>query len=92
MRARHILVKHAKSRRPSSWRAFRISITPEEALQRARELREEVLRAAREPGRTLESAFSELATRESDCSSAKRGGDLGVFGRGKMQPPFEAAT
>jgi NIMA-interacting peptidyl-prolyl cis-trans isomerase 1 len=24
--------------------------------------------------------------------SAKRGGDLGVFGRGKMTPPFEEAA
>lgn len=24
--------------------------------------------------------------------SAKRGGDLGVFGRGKMTPPFESAA
>ena len=30
-------------------------------------------------------AFDEIATTESDCSSAKRGGDLGTFGRGKMQ-------
>ena len=29
---------------------------------------------------------------ESDCSSAKRGGDLGHFGRGKMMPSFEKAS
>ena len=32
-----------------------------------------------------EARFAELASTESDCSSAKRGGDLGVFGRGMMQ-------
>ena len=36
-----------------------------------------------------EKSFSELATQFSDCSSAKRGGDLGPFGRGQMQRPFE---
>lgn len=39
-----------------------------------------------------EKTLEELATTESDCSSAKRGGDLGFFGRGQMQPPFEKAT
>ena len=34
----------------------------------------------------------ELATRESDCGSAREGGSLGFFGRGKMQKPFEAAS
>ncbi len=29
--------------------------------------------------------FAELASKESDCGSAKRGGDLGPFGRGQMQ-------
>lgn len=33
--------------------------------------------------------FEELASRESDCSSARSGGDLGRFGRGQMQKPFE---
>ena len=39
----------------------------------------------------LRATFEELARTESDCSSAKRGGDLGYFGRKKMQPPFEHA-
>ena len=32
-----------------------------------------------------EATFEELASEYSDCSSAKRGGDLGPFGRGEMQ-------
>ena len=36
--------------------------------------------------------FASLATQESHCSSAKRGGDLGEFGPGQMQKPFEEAT
>jgi parvulin-like peptidyl-prolyl isomerase len=37
-------------------------------------------------------SFAELASEFSDCGSAKRGGDLGPFGRGQMQKPFEDAT
>jgi len=37
-------------------------------------------------------SFEEIATEFSDCSSAKRGGDLGPFGRGQMQKPFEDAS
>lgn len=33
--------------------------------------------------------FRELAEEFSDCSSSKRGGDLGSFTRGQMQKPFE---
>lgn len=39
-----------------------------------------------------QATFEELASQFSDCSSAKRGGDLGPFGRGQMQKPFEDAT
>jgi peptidyl-prolyl cis-trans isomerase NIMA-interacting 1 len=36
--------------------------------------------------------LQELAKTESDCSSAKHGGDLGFFGRGQMQRAFEEAA
>lgn len=39
-----------------------------------------------------QASFAELASKESDCSSAKRGGDLGLFGRNAMQKPFEEAS
>jgi NIMA-interacting peptidyl-prolyl cis-trans isomerase 1 len=39
-----------------------------------------------------ESKLSELAATESDCSSAKKSGDLGFFERGQMQPEFERAS
>ena len=36
-----------------------------------------------------ETDFATLAARESHCSSAQRGGDLGEFGPGQMQAAFE---
>uniref|UniRef100_A0A7S3V404 Peptidyl-prolyl cis-trans isomerase n=1 Tax=Chaetoceros debilis TaxID=122233 RepID=A0A7S3V404_9STRA len=40
---------------------------------------------------TLKPIFSELATRESQCPSGAQGGDLGLFGPGKMVKEFDAA-
>jgi NIMA-interacting peptidyl-prolyl cis-trans isomerase 1 len=39
-----------------------------------------------------ECEFGVLASTESDCSSAKRQGDLGWFGPGEMQKEFEDAA
>ncbi|KAJ2525810.1 Peptidyl-prolyl cis-trans isomerase NIMA-interacting protein 1, partial [Coemansia sp. RSA 1933] len=36
--------------------------------------------------------FGDIALEESDCSSAKRKGDLGWFEKGRMQPAFEDAV
>jgi parvulin-like peptidyl-prolyl isomerase len=36
--------------------------------------------------------FSKIAMEKSLCPSGKRGGDLGVFGRGKMVREFENAA
>lgn len=80
----HILVKHRESRRPSSWREERITRSKEHALRRIEKLRQWVL--------TNKATFEQVARHESDCSSAKRGGDLGPFRRGAMQKPFEDAA
>mmetsp|Transcript_7087 Transcript_7087/g.15258 ORF Transcript_7087/g.15258 Transcript_7087/m.15258 type:complete len:303 (-) Transcript_7087:101-1009(-) len=84
----HIIRKHCESRRPSSWREDRITCSKEEAAEHLIGLRKELVK---EPA-DLRRKFEELAKVHSDCGSAKRGGDLGVFGRGKMQKAFEEAS
>lgn len=84
VRASHILVKHAGSRRPASWRCDNITISKEEALEKLAGIRESIVAGTGD--------FEAIAQSESDCSSAKRGGDLGHFGRGQMQKPFEDAA
>merc|ERR1711916_110598 len=87
MRCSHLLVKHADSRRPASWKSPSITRTKEEAIAILKEHREKIMGDA-DP----QAAFAKLAKVESDCSSAKSGGDLGFFGPGEMQKPFEDAT
>nr|CAB3486067.1 unnamed protein product [Digitaria exilis] len=88
VRASHILIKHEGSRRKASWRdpeGVAISATiRDDAADLARALREQIVSGERK--------FEDVAAENSDCNSAKRGGDLGSFGRGKMQKAFEKAT
>ncbi|XP_073973195.1 peptidyl-prolyl cis-trans isomerase NIMA-interacting 1-like [Rhodnius prolixus] len=80
----HLLVKHEQSRRPSSWREEVITRSKDEALELVKSYREQITSG--------KASFAELALKYSDCSSAKRGGDLGPFGHGAMQKPFEQAA
>lgn len=80
----HLLVKHAESRRPSSWR--------EEDITRSKEESREVLLGYKAQIDSGDKTLQDLAAEYSDCSSAKRGGDLGPFGRGCMQKAFEDAA
>ncbi|KAH3667297.1 hypothetical protein OGAPHI_002946 [Ogataea philodendri] len=84
VRARHILVKHRDSRRPSSWKEQNITRSKEEAVDLIKKYKSQI-----ESG---EVPFEELAGESSDCSSHAKGGDLGFFGPGEMQPSFEKAT
>ena len=70
IRAAHLLVKHRDSRRPSSWREDKITRTKEEAIS--------ILQGHEQKIRNGETTLAELAMKESDCSSARKGGDLWV--------------
>lgn len=91
IRCRHLLVKHAGSRRPSSWRQEVITLTKEEARTRINAFLAQLIAGAPSAA-VLESRLRELAKTESDCSSAKHEGDLGFFEFKKMQPPFSEAA
>ncbi|XP_056426636.1 peptidyl-prolyl cis-trans isomerase NIMA-interacting 1 isoform X2 [Hyla sarda] len=84
VRCSHLLVKHNQSRRPSSWRQDKITRTKDEAL--------ELINGYIQKIKSGDEDFEALASQFSDCSSAKAGGDLGSFGRGDMQKPFEDAS
>jgi NIMA-interacting peptidyl-prolyl cis-trans isomerase 1 len=93
VRCLHILRKHRDSKRPSSWRMAKVTCTKEQAISDIRELMAILEGAANSnDGNELRATFEELARTESDCSSAKRGGDLGFFGRKKMNAAFERAS
>jgi NIMA-interacting peptidyl-prolyl cis-trans isomerase 1 len=68
IRAAHLLVKHRDSRRPASWREAKITRTFQEAEAQIQDYKRQI-----DEGKAT---LSELATTESDCSSARKGGDL----------------
>ncbi|GAB6024974.1 hypothetical protein CHUAL_010069 [Chamberlinius hualienensis] len=80
----HILVKHRDSRRPFNLKDEKITRTQEEARELIDGYRQRIVSG--------DAKFEDLARDHSDCSSAKRGGSLGTFGRGVMQKPFEEAA
>ncbi|KAJ5523349.1 WW/Rsp5/WWP [Penicillium frequentans] len=83
IRCSHLLVKHRDSRRPSSWREADITRSKEEAIQILEGYQQRI-----DSGESL----GDIAVSESDCSSARKKGDLGFFGPGEMQKEFEDAA
>ncbi len=84
VRAAHILLKHTGSRNPTdSYRNKPVTRSKQEAIQGIQQIKSQI--------KSIED-FQRLAKAHSECRSAANGGDLGVFGRGDMQKPFEDAT
>eukprot|EP00929_Paragymnodinium_shiwhaense_P029480 TRINITY_DN16879_c0_g1_i1.p1 TRINITY_DN16879_c0_g1~~TRINITY_DN16879_c0_g1_i1.p1 ORF type:complete len:419 (+),score=57.41 TRINITY_DN16879_c0_g1_i1:68-1258(+) len=90
IRCLHLLIKHKNSRKPSSWREMNITRSQEEAIQKAKALRQQISDAVHMDERWA--IFDKLTRKESDCTTAKTGGDLGFFPHGRMLPPFEKAA
>lgn len=85
VRASHLLVKNAGSRRPKSWKS-------PDGIARSRDESIAILQGYRKRILNGEVKLADLVRTESDCSSHEKGGDLGYFGKGQMQPAFEEAT
>lgn len=84
VRVRHLLIKHKDSRKPSSWKEDTITRTKESAVEKLKSYKDEIERG--------DATLDQLAVDNSDCSSHVKGGDLGFFGKGEMQPSFEKAS
>lgn len=74
VKASHLLIKHSQSRRPASWKQDKITRTVIEATTILKAHQKELNQLNTHE---LQIRFSQLATTESDCSSAKQAGDLG---------------
>ena len=68
IRAAHLLVKHKDSRRPSSWREAEITRSKDEAMN--------IIQGHEQRIKSGATSLGDLATTESDCSSARKRGDL----------------
>lgn len=77
-------MKHRDSRRASSWK--------ESVITRSKDEAREIIEDYEKRIRAGECSLADLAVTESDCSSARKRGDLGYFGRGEMQKEFEDAA
>jgi len=68
IRCAHLLVKHRDSRRPSSWREAQITRSKDDAMA--------IMQNHESKIRSGATSLGDLAVTESDCSSARKRGDL----------------
>ncbi len=78
VQASHILISYKGASRDP-----KVTRTKEEAKKLTEKLLKEVKSGTE---------FSKIAKEHSNCPSGKKGGDLGMFGRKQMVPPFEKAA
>ena len=87
VRCAHLLIKHTGSRNPVSRRTGEpVYTSPEDALAELQQYEAKI------KAEGIDTAFPKYAAQRSDCSSYRAKGDLGSFGRGMMQQPFEEAS
>ena len=83
IRCAHILIKHILSSTPVCRRTNElINRTKDEALALIKSIQVKIAKRN----------FEDKARRYSECSSYRKGGDLGFFEKGDMQLPFEEAA
>lgn len=82
----HLLIKHEGSRNPVSRRtnASTAGVKKADAIAELKQWEARI--------RKGDISFEAAAQERSDCGSFAAGGDLGMFGRGDMQKPFEDAS
>ncbi|EED88651.1 predicted protein [Thalassiosira pseudonana CCMP1335] len=87
VRTAHLLIKHNSSRNPVSRRTGQtVTLSPQDALAELKVYEAKI----KEEG--VDGSFPRYAGERSDCGSFQNNGDLGFFGRGMMQKPFEDAS
>lgn len=85
----HILRKHKESRKPKNRGGQPITCSKLQAEQYLEEIANQLVGLS---GEELRARFADLARSDSDCASAKKGGDYGRFGRGQRELAFEDAA
>ena len=87
VRAAHLLIKHTQSRNPVSRRTGKqVTLTPDDAYVELQSYEQKIISEG------IHESFPKYAHERSDCGSFTNSGDLGFFGRGQMQRPFEEAS